>query len=203
MAENLPVNFTIPQEGSLASYSWTDIQAGIAYRSFYASALKGISSTELCLLTNLFETYELSTEKQGTGSPLYWIFNAFPFTLPSEIADSAALVRFRWRFRRSGALGIGSGTLKVKLIKISGVTETDVSNEVETATLSADNGDSVESNQILKLLTTKTHFSIGDILALKFTFNNSNLHYAQLYYDPLETTADTNIILNVPFKVDL
>ena len=200
----LPLNFSLPSENLIASYDWTDVQAGISYFRFYGlNCWNGTASTNI-LSNQLIRSDSLVTdEKAGDAATNYWYFESAALDSPRTVAVNSAFILMYWTGRRSGLIGPGTFNLKVKLMKKRGVTYTDMSNEADTGSITVNNGASATATETIVLTTVKTSLAIGDIIVLKITLDfNESYHLAKVSHDPYEDTADTNLEVNIPFKTE-
>jgi hypothetical protein len=62
MADNLPINFPLPSEGSIASYNYKDLASGLGYVSFYgATFLDSTETVVYSLIDNVIQSYQEKT----------------------------------------------------------------------------------------------------------------------------------------------
>lgn len=204
MADGLPVNFAIPGESAVASYNWSDLQGGVAYITFNGSRALSSTAEDNILSTSTLDSQSTATsQKAGNATPNYWDFKSNELTTPMIIAASKVILRFKWNFARTGMAGSGSGTLKAKLIRLRGASETDITDEVTTQS-SGDvaNGSNTSKTSVLSLAASNTALAIGDIIVLRITMVfTESYHYAYVFCDPLSATDYFK--LDIPFEVTL
>ena len=190
-------------EGSIASYTFTDIAEGTGVVKFYG-AVTNAPAAAYMLAANPEYSSDIELDLQDAGTTTL-NFDLAPFNLPKILTGTAYF-----------SCGLYCGSLNdsvkvmVQLKKVSAST-TDVSSEITSETYTGVTPDF--GMVLLPLPLTKTHFKKGDILRLvvKFVKTGANAT-AYMGYDPIgrdgaQITAarglTSQLTINVPFDLDL
>lgn len=82
MADNLPINFNIPSEGAIASYSWTDVASGLGYVTLYLTSHEVDHVTAFSLIDAT-----IAGKRYGSGwySTTYQAFDSSGFNTPRTV----------------------------------------------------------------------------------------------------------------------
>lgn len=231
MAENLPINFAVPTENIIASYSYTDVAEGTGIQTFYGFALNsGLSGAVSYALSEKvhYTTHTDATTGANTAivhtSGAVVVAEADPtnsfdldfdltaFNLP-KVIKGTAVVQVPWgmNYTPSGAL---SGALIVQLAKVSDGTETVfASGAVQRA---INNSGTLYSLSTLRIpVATEQSFKKGDNLRMNVigrvleSGGNAQIGVA---HDPMDragatvytaSNLPTRVLkINVPFKID-
>jgi len=222
MAEVMPVNFPLPSESAVASYSYTDVAEGTGVTVFNLVGATG--DNILTTQTVYADKIEEESAVTDTTSAYVKIFDVdydlSAFNMPKTI-EGTGLLNF-------SQYGKGSGdetswwyfTIVVK--KYDGSTETTIGT-VNSSTLSATGVHTTTNLELLPITLSQTHFAIGDILrvtvegyikdtdwisggrnTLKIGIGQDPMNRDGSYLIPSTNTGE--ITLNkiyIPFKLDL
>lgn len=194
MADNLPVNFPIPQEQSIASFSFTDIANGSGVVVFYTTISEDQSGKDYHLTDQQVKpagwTSASATETRiNSGS--YIAFDTGEFNLPRTVKGTAYI---------SGYLYSGDGSngyYTMKISKWDGTTETDLTSEINTQTSNLSTGQYEAFYCVLPL--TQTVIKKGEQLRVSFKRTSGT---SQVF---LETDATGTYPLKsfIPFEVNI
>ncbi|MFA5051312.1 MAG: hypothetical protein WC499_04330 [Patescibacteria group bacterium] len=200
MAENLPVNFAIPSESSIASYNWTDIAEGTGVRVIQGFNTETASGKLHHLSAYATESNNVET-RLTTGDDTL-TFNMSVFNHPQRIGGTG-IIQFAGRFET----GVG-GSMSVfvaKLYKVSTATTELCSVSLPLA------GSDATRRYVAPLTIPATHFKKGDYLRLTinvkynagaFTIGHDPANKDGTYITPASTYS-TKFELLIPFKLDL
>jgi hypothetical protein len=198
MADRLPINFDIPQEGAVASYDWTDIADGTGYITLYVSG----DSAGHRLVTKEYHSHK-GAETYYVNATATLNCDLTPFNSPRVIRGTAfieAITYTSW-----GTSGSVSKTCQ--FYKVSNAVETSLGSAVSLSSTK----DTVVRN-LISLSLTQTNFKKGDILRLKIvtTISNGSQYLgtntngnASTVWIPSETYPFVPFKIQVPFKIDL
>lgn len=216
---SIPIIYRKSTENPLASYSFTDIIEGTGIISLYAFAVDaGAGALSYVLDRNAFaiglapivasinypvasEQDTISASSDGTAID----FSLSALNAPRTLRGSC-FVRFTYAIQGTGATGYSV----VSIVKNSTVL---VSGATTNAT-----GDNTITTSAIKLAIPSTNCKRGDVIKLRITPHNSHasntMNYI-LHHNPMNAnwttrtpnvTASTNhtdLIVNMPFKIDL
>lgn len=212
MADQLPINFTIPGENVIATYDYTDIADGEAKTTLYLySAFDTDTST---LIYKLGKEQPHTHEENGTarrwiyddgaGAAIEYNFDTGPLSVP-RIVKGVAI--FNAQLEMEGGV---SGNLTIKLYHVDSVgTETQLGNTYGPATWT-DSGGSLKNRKITIAFTIpKTLFSIGEKIRLEITMDRTaggGGAEFKLYISPQNqggtSTVTTVSTLRIPFEIE-
>jgi len=221
MAENLPVNFPIPGESSIASYDWVDVANGTGYIRYYlnvactGTGTQGYTLSESGIYSNVvaWQSAALTTNANTE------VFNnIFVTTLNSpKTINGNALVNIAAKL---GGLEASRMYHGVEIIKISGGAETilgHASGALIIGTAATPPVMDHENVSLISIPITKTHLKKGDQVGIrlhtyawKTAASTPSLMYIGL--DPMNRTSSltgpnilttTNSIVNLPVELDL
>lgn len=179
MAEILPVNFPIPGENIIVTYSYTDIAEGTGIHVFYMAIVKTSATTIYKLVGSTLEGTSSFNDTTAGGIDFDVSFNT-----PKTIKGTAYL---------TGKATISSGTHQVDatIIHYDGSTETVIGANTNSHTLA--NGDVFS----IPFTIAETHFKSGDTLRLAIRVTNSSLSISANPTDSYPTK------LYIPFELNL
>lgn len=216
MAENLPLNFAVPTESTIASYDWTNFAEGTGIRTFYIANGKNSAGTQYFLTTQA-ALVSYTTQYGGTSTTSTSAvktddidYDLSPFNKPQTIRGTASL-HGTWSV--NDAAGGGYVYLIIRVRKWDGTNETEVGS-FTSETLSSAN---TKRNLIGTFACTETHFKIGDILRITveiWTRSATGAASRVGFYgqDPASTSITTNYFtatdptfmkINIPFKIEV
>jgi len=208
-------------EGSIASYSYTDIAEGIGYSTFYGaivahSATGGGANIVEPILINFTDYNAQGTVvfNEGVSIPSAGTvmidkdFDLTPFTFPKTI-KGVAIVNFSGGYHSSYA-GTQNGYYKIIIRKVSGGVETDL---VTTYTKTIGSDTDVYESFTVPLAIPITNFKSGDILRLTIQgiaseYTDATANTMRIYCDPMNSTPPsgasfTYLKFRVPFRIDV
>lgn len=200
MAANLPVNFPIPGESAVASYSWTDISEGTGIVNFYGYSSRNNTTITYRLTQSLPESEnDTLVDQNGQINFNDYDFDLTPFNAPRKLKGQAMVTgSYSWIEGLADREAYLTATLK----KWDGSTETDIGSS-RTQTLTAT---TPETGFTFCFDLTPTSFAIGDVLRLTITVGNSagtadngNKSVWTINTNP----TDKQLKLSVPFNIDL
>jgi len=181
----VPVNFAIPGESAVASYSWTDIASGLGYVTFYGFKSVDDTTGHYILSKNPSYSDEVATLGTSVDSRTYTEvldldFDTSEFKLPQTI-EGAGYVQIALSTNGADTKTINYYAI-AKLRKWDGVTETEISSgqsrEMELIQTTNYGWDGENSNIYLDI--PKTVFKKGEILRLSiFVYSKSTQFNAQ------------------------
>lgn len=207
MADTVPQIFN-RSSGAVASYDWVDLTTGVGYRRYYWSAYSD-GSVKYFLTPRVLDSTSLSgciyTHIAGAGDSE---LNAdITFLRPATVGTSDCYVQM------TTSTGGTTGTYQVILYHVDGsATETSLGS-MTTGSLTINNF----KRLLFKFTVTLKKFAIGDKLRLCIIFDQTanpggNL---DIFHDgngltmdddtaaPYTRTIDTNLIVDVPFRIDI
>ena len=176
-------SFVRSGEGSVASYSWSDIASGIGYVDFYALAKGGVDGSMILVTKPVdngaaYVTFTAAEEQTMTASA---------FSTPRTVGGVGYCSLACYN---TGSTAVG-WTLTIQ--KESGGVTTDISAATATDNTAASTGEFVLYTPIT---ITETNFKIGDILKIKIVAGgNLRLHALG--------TGGKYVYFAIPFKIDL
>jgi hypothetical protein len=203
MADQLPINFVIPSEGMIASYTGTDIATGQGIGTYYAAATRN-SPYYYLVSSPIISDKSRYTFTTALGSAFDGDFD-ITILKPMTI-EGLGYVNISCR----EASGAGAHTKAIGSIlrKVSGGVESDIVSVSEDVVFSSNEWVLVTH----RLTIPKTTFAIGDTLRLTITCPQGaagGFQNVSLYFDPSDvlgtsaTVLTTTSKLVVPIKVDL
>ena len=211
----VPINFNIPGESAVASYSYTELVTRLGYVDFIPTC--SISDNTNTIVQNLSTTtLDVGAYGVGTlGSSVRYSHptgGAFSFTSPAfdstRTVEGDFYLSFTSTASDSGASGGADITITLKKNTTTLGTAT-----VKSALVNSN------KTHLVKISVARTNINTGDTLNISMTVGN----YYIIHHDPLErnngsfapagglgtfpaTTAATNTTkctLSVPFRLDL
>jgi hypothetical protein len=218
MAEQLPLNFQIPPESAIASYSWQELADGTGYVTLYAYATDTGSafayrlskSTTYCESNKGYTTYSSNyyTRTNIASTPITFYLSAFNF--PRTIQGNM-IISFTWSTYTGGA---GYCQYKASVLKngVSIANQSSIQKSVPGGTYK------YGGTHCLSITIPATNFSKGDILGVTIESTSTSGGSIYLHHDPMNrdwtesggsdvgvsaATNPTIIKLELPFKVDL
>lgn len=221
----VPINFAVPSEGAVASYSWTDIASGQGFVRFYlAQELQGGNTSYILTDTQI---YSNTSDVTSTGTNADTFTKTNTLTFSSSVFNTPRTIRGFARFSisigaHSTSGGTGSGAIVAILKKVSGGVTTTLCTTGLSDNTSGGTAVPVGHKRVLMLKEiTETSLKIGDILQLDIDFYALNasstsgyIGYCDLGTDPLnqngtwikpqtETGDRTDSFVEIPFEVNL
>jgi len=187
MAEILPINFPLPPEPAIISYSWTDLDSGTGYVDYFLLGTKNTSGETVLLTPSSSVVGFWDSQGNGFNETTYHNFDV-TFNHPRTIKGRAYF---------SGQMFDLDNNSKVtaKLIHYDGSTETVIG--AETVTFEIANG---TYNFCLCWDVSQTLFKKGETLRLAVKVGQDG---CEICIDPTGTTpAIKPARLSVPFKID-
>jgi hypothetical protein len=167
MADNLPVNFAIPEEGSVVSYSFQEVFSKRGYITYYLCASKNSTTTSTFLTTSGGISSGVTViKKSGDTASLEYNYD-YMFNLPARV---------RGKVYFSFALGNGDFTasnsscyLTAKLFKVVAAAETQLGTTQTSPTIStsADKVDTLNCMLEFDLSDAIYSFGSGESLRLE------------------------------------
>jgi hypothetical protein len=207
----IPTIFTKEAPSAISSYDWFDSAAGAGYKRFYAAGCN-INGSTLLFLSSKVIAADLDgsaniahyTSVQNTNKEVNFDVT---FQNPVMIAGGEAIINYT----TEGAAGYQAYTI-FTLYHVNGAgTETSIG----TVTTSTNGvaGAAQYLRRLTKITTTQTSFGIGEKLRLEVKMYETANHAAQWFYDPSSkqtwtesgsgATIGTDMVIDVPFKIDL
>jgi hypothetical protein len=207
MANQMPMNFDMPQENINALYSYSDVREGTGFITYYASEYGDESATSYVLDTEL--SYSQSIEVD-TGT---YDFYTPTFNVPKIIEGDALLNACIYAHSPGG----DSATCKitVKFYHYDGTTSTQIGSTWVSTEHSVGGVDIGTPKSINGRITLPlTNFRIGDQLRVEVVFSGSAYGTKRMGLDPqnrdggipgIHASAGgfTQFIVRVPHKVDV
>lgn len=182
MADQLPINFAIPQESSIASYSWSDIADGTGFVLFY-----GVISRTGKGLINIWlpnDDQDPSAETNDfTGGD--YDYDTSQFNSPRTIGGTA------WITQGANADGVANLSIKAELFLVRGVTETSISAQQTSSSLNTTQPEAVT----FQMPIAETNLQKGDKIRLTLTIYGGTI---KIY-----TNSSLGLKLYLPFKINL
>ena len=184
MADNLPVNFPIPTEGAVASYSYEDLASGLGFTRFYFVVAASESEVQLIL-----------TDDSSLNSTLYWTGtsglnylpnNDSPFDFNTSIFNSTRTIGGTAHFQGEWE-GMTDPEVHLTIKHYDGTTETNISSKVQARyiTGATEFGSNID-------ITEKT-FKKGDTLRIEVETAGSSV---------LIQGATLRFSITIPFKIE-
>lgn len=169
MAELLPINFPVPSERAIATYSFTDIAEGTGVVKFYGFSTETSGALTYRLSTNPVYSSQVETSGSAPGTGTQVIsdmdFDASPFNMPKTIKGNAII---NFGYAAISAPGGTSGKAKVTVYirKWNGTIETEIANATTPETAAAGSGSTVTKMACLPITIPHTHFEAGETLRI-------------------------------------
>lgn len=211
MANLVPINFPIPPESAITSYPYSDIESGTGTVIYFGASEKS-SSTTTYILTTKSVSSQNSAETVGSGGSGSKEYNLdlSPFNVPKVVKGKGFL-----NLTVEGSKNTNDGTINVavRVLKYSGLTETELSSSINQDITVP--GNTTTSKTILfPLALTETIFKIGDILRLEiivtWSVTSGSFTIVRLGMDPVgrytfTTSSNTSSVLAlyIPFRLTL
>lgn len=149
------------QQEAIASFNYSDIQAGVGTNIYYLASNGTTAGTTYTLLKQVQYSQDVELVQVGAGTTEV-DFDLIPFKVPQDLKGTAYLSA---GLRASG----GTGYLTIQIRKVSGGVETDISAEVQSKGFGTAHG------MILTpvALTGTPHFKIDDFLRVTIKLTQS------------------------------
>lgn len=204
MAEILPLNFPIPSETAITTYSYTDIAEGTGVQRFYLSSETTDTTTNHILVTNAepCSVFDAVNDKVLTilqsGS---YDFDLTAFNFPKRIKGTAT---FAYIAETEDTDGF---KLKFRLFRVRDAVETAISAQVTGQAIS----NTKEIHGFINIpITTLAHFKKGDILRFNVESDISDGTGISLGINPTNeaktaspTMTGSRSSLYIPFLLDV
>lgn len=204
MAEVIPINFPIPSESAIASYSYTDIAEGTGRVDFYGTYMANTGSGVYRMITEV-----LHPDTRNTDHPIDIDFDTVlnaPKRIKGDIYVSFSIVI-------SNTVGLGTAYFTAYLRKWDGSTETDIANGV-SAVASVTAAAAAKTFCFRIPVDTIAHFAKGETLRISLVESYTSaggVFSLRLWHDPTDTASGylgatpdtTRMIFSVPFVLDL
>lgn len=201
MADNLPINFPVPAEPTIASYTYTDIADGSGMITFYGFHVNdNTGGAAQILSSSIVNSNLIGTTFTSAGSTTY-NYNHAAFKAPRTVGAGIGFAQMSI-YKASQQFDV---TVAVK--KVSGSTTT-----IGTSTMTANQTSSTVKTFTIPIDITQTHFKIGDILRISVTFTRAGSLTCNVGHDPLnraftnipDTSANpTQLKFWIPFRLDV
>lgn len=194
----VPINFAIPAENAIASYSWTDLASGQGYVRFYPF-YDG-------------SNWVMNDNKIYTGSDAFAVtnnstsvvtFTTSTFNTPRTIKGVAYLEVSN--NKTAAGPYAKSWSLAAVLKKVSGGVTSTIGTFSNYSASFHTNGASIFYMDVMKATIAQTGLKIGDYLQLEITVSSSTGGQFITYADPYLTTTGQKgpTSLALPFKIEL
>tara|TARA_R100001530_G_scaffold74586_1_gene52508 strand:- start:10 stop:585 length:576 start_codon:yes stop_codon:yes gene_type:complete len=191
MADQLPVNFATPTEGSIASYNYTDVADGTGVIVFYGAITEDDSGSDYILTTKTTPSRGIAENRyiNQTNSP--YDFDLTAFNLPRTVKGTAT-AHFE--------IAVGSTNAVTPTVQVQKVSNSVVTNVSAVITGPTQATNAYVYNMDIPL--TKTHFKKGDILRVVVTHNTAA--DTDINCDPSgERYNALPLQFHIPFDLDL
>jgi len=218
MADTLPINFQVPNEGAIVSYNYTDFAEGTGITTFYGfvSTTDAGNDEHLTTDSSMFSTVIESVTSSGAGNAVHDAdFDLNVFNMPQTL-NGTAYVTFTFGGGSSSSNN-NNVYANVTIRHWDGSTETDlVTDQSETIVVNNNNREKLVT---MPLVIPKTNFKKGETLRLNITVTcerapHAGTRYARLGTDPrnrdgtyitpsTDNTQTTQIKFNCPFDLNL
>lgn len=188
MADVLPINFPLPSESALASYSYTDIADGTGVVMYYGVRTITNAGDDFILTTSPFiapgpvatkvRLYETDGQKD---------FDLTAFTSPRTLRGTAYI--------SCQSYSANTPYIVARIYKYSGGVETAISSEITSQQATKDS-----ECFLIPIPLTTTNFGIGDILRVKIEVQDSG----GVAIDP-SLTVETHdpLKIYIPYEIRL
>jgi hypothetical protein len=214
MADQLPVNFAIPGENSIANYDWRDIATGTGYIEFYATKTRLASADSYKLVTStLWSDSDYALGNNSATDLDFDITFDNQLTLKGEAHVQVPIAFF---------LGSGTGvsiscTVTVNLYKVSGGVETQIGSTATTTQSSSalNGGQSAQKiGAVVIAINTPTIIKRGDTLRLNVISGagGGTNRFTGIFFNPANNTTQpgtwidsirtTQLKLSLPVRVN-
>lgn len=199
----LPINFAVPGEGNIASYSWTDIAEGTGIVRFLGTraSVDATPANDIRFLTEkIIPCSDISSEIL-TGTPSATVFN-FDVTFNSPKVVSGKCIIVTPAFITS----TGAVTPKITVIKWDGSSETTLVSQIA---LEAKSGTAAVAEWTTVITVPLTKFKKGETFRIKYNFDSTTSSFTNyLRHDTSGGSTSftkTGGVLSVyvPFRIDL
>lgn len=214
MADNLPINFTIPGESAIASYPYQDVQDGTGYVHYF-----GAKDNDGYVLTtqNIYSEIIFSqvTANAGDATLLSQNFDVL-FNAPKNVKGNLIANFPVMHDTSTSGLRKVNVTVTVYKVAVGGAT-TQIGTDTATEYSNTGTGQ-MEPNyrvRIVKCALTQTHFKVGESLRINVVIAVHNANGACIFYayhDPAgrtypsptitDGTVPTQMSFYVPFRLN-
>lgn len=210
MASQLPVNFAIPGEGAIASYSWQEVAAKTGYNTFY---LANFNDDLYGLTTNTILSKYASVVLNNT------VEYDFDFLFNSQVTlEGNAYLALPIIFYKYAPGAVTTIEIVATIYHYDGSTETSLGSSTETISSLQSIGDSsITQYFTAKIPISQKNFKAGETLRVNINPGSASSGVAYLGCDPgnrgeaffnpgsgyVTITTDVLSKVEVPFKIDL
>jgi len=212
----VPTTYRKDRENILVNYNYTDIAEGTGMQTFYA--LKA-SSYKLNQNAFVSSTKEIGTTPVVVGQAFDIDFDLSMFNTPKTITGTA-FIEFSQYAKKTIDLGTHNmhSNVTFKIIHYDGTTETIIGQSESMENYVGFDSQIIKQRKCIALNLTEKHFKKGDILRLNIV---ASLSYGETgekgiivvgcdplnrdgtYIKPSTDDMQTQLKLNIPFKLDL
>lgn len=189
MAELLPLNFTIPAEMNIASYSWIDLASGTGYIPFYC--MHTYPNANILTTNSDMHSTPASDASTVTGTVLERTFNT-TLKMPRVISGTAYMDIYVSRT----AWGGGANWVFDIVVKKNGVAIGTMASQTIT--------DAIDPNLNQwfngSIVIPETVFGAGDVLGVyvKVYWTEGTSGSCYVTYDP---SSATRMAIDIPFRI--
>lgn len=206
-------------ESAIASYSYTDLAEGTGIVDYYGFAMDSGSGTKVYKLTTNTGIYS------AAGSTAHKYGQSY-YTVAGGASGSQEInfdLQFNQPQRMKGNVIINAQVVlaltnpgsncyfKFKLYKYDGSTETAISSQITTETITQVSGSDYPFFSVVVPLTALTHFKKGEtfrVEAIIYYALSTNSTFFIVYHSPSDNQAGSNLqttrfIVSVPFVIDI
>ena len=166
MADNLPINFQLLPENTVASYSYDDIAEGTSYVTYYATGFSGVGNTTALLRKEIMPIGSgggTTLTLQGADTKVIDDDKDLIFNTTRNIKGKL-LVNLSWTVG-DGTCASNYSYFVVKARKVSGGVESEIASVTTNAISGSANNTYYQSEQMY-IEIPQTHFSVGDIFRI-------------------------------------
>jgi hypothetical protein len=208
----VPSIFSEKGSQAIASYDWLDITSGTGYRKYYACSAQDSASTKYFLTTRTMDANPITVGLSTSNVAGLFSDTDFDvsFAVPAMVKGTA-LVNLTHYLNTTNTESIVVNIYHVSLTAVETLIGTATTVELVTT------GSETHNRECLKIALTQKHFGVGETLRLNIIQNgrknaagSSTVSY---YTDPSSRTSLTetgtgtslksDLVLDVPFKIDL
>jgi hypothetical protein len=188
MADNLPINFPLPNESAIASYDYTDIADGTGVIQYYGMRVITNAAETFILITSPLLAPGAVASKTRLLSGSTADFDLTPYTTPRVLKGTAYINCQNYSANTNYITGV--------ITHVRGVTETDISSTVTSQSCTG----ASEEAFLIPLPLTETLFKIGDFL--RVTISVAGLG-GGIAIDPQMINGDQPLKIFIPYKITL
>lgn len=215
MADNLPLNFNIPAENSIYSYSWTDVAEGRGIIKFYGANWKDQSTLHYYLSDNIINSKTIVTT--GTTTSTNWekvldVDFDITFNNPRNLKGKAYVLLTSFGSKSVASYCNRYVRARIRKVPYGGAEQEIATQRTENyryANVLANDEDVIEID-----VSSLVHFAPGDILRVTIeVWGNVEVNGENTLgfcHDPANRTTSqvtdgrsTMLEIRLPFKIDL